>query len=189
MLLLYLGREIVNGIEIHIGKLMNIRVGIARDCKVCDHHRPISTLLQGMDSVNLQTLQPERSDYERSDICPIAAASCIVENIVAYEVARALVDYYMPRLEAWLGAVGPYIDVMLFGDDLGGQNGPLMSPDMYRRYYKPWHSVLWKRAKELAPHVLTHRIIINPQTRLRGRTPQEVVMDVVDQVPVPVETL
>jgi len=43
--------------------------------------------------------------------------------------------------------------------------------------------------KELAPVVLTHRIIINPQTRLRGRTPQEVVMDVVDQVPVPVETL
>jgi MoxR-like ATPase len=43
--------------------------------------------------------------------------------------------------------------------------------------------------KALAPHVLTHRIIINPQTRLRGRTPQEVVMEVVDQVPVPVETL
>jgi MoxR-like ATPase len=43
--------------------------------------------------------------------------------------------------------------------------------------------------KALAPYVLTHRIIINPQTRLRGRTPQEVVMDVVDQVPVPVETL
>jgi MoxR-like ATPase len=43
--------------------------------------------------------------------------------------------------------------------------------------------------KALAPHVLTHRIIINPQTRLRGRTSEEVVMDVVDQVPVPVETL
>jgi len=43
--------------------------------------------------------------------------------------------------------------------------------------------------KELAPVVLTHRIIINPQTRLRGRTSQEVVMEVVDQVPVPVETL
>ena len=43
--------------------------------------------------------------------------------------------------------------------------------------------------KVLAPHVLTHRIIISPQTRLRGRTPQEVVMDVVDQVAVPVETL
>jgi MoxR-like ATPase len=49
--------------------------------------------------------------------------------------------------------------------------------------------VLPDDVKALAPHVLTHRIIINPQTRLRGRTPQEVVMDVVEQVPVPVETL
>jgi uroporphyrinogen decarboxylase len=71
-------------------------------------------------------------------------------------LSQALCDFYVPRLEAWLGAVGPYIDVMLFGDDLGGQNGPLMSPDMYRRYYKPWHSTLWKRAKELAPHVNIH---------------------------------
>jgi hypothetical protein len=37
--------------------------------------------------------------------------------------------------------------------------------------------------------VLTHRIIISPQTRLRGRTPEEVIVEVVDQVPVPVETL
>jgi len=43
--------------------------------------------------------------------------------------------------------------------------------------------------KVLAPHVLTHRVIINSQTRLRGRTTEEVVMEVVDQVPVPVETL
>jgi MoxR-like ATPase len=43
--------------------------------------------------------------------------------------------------------------------------------------------------KELAPYVLTHRVIINSQTRLRGRTTEEVIMDVVDQVPVPVETL
>jgi MoxR-like ATPase len=43
--------------------------------------------------------------------------------------------------------------------------------------------------KVLAPYVLTHRVIINSQTRLRGRTTEEVVMEVVDQVPVPVETL
>lgn len=43
--------------------------------------------------------------------------------------------------------------------------------------------------KTLAPHVLTHRIIISSQTRLRGRTTEEVVMEVVEQVPVPVETL
>jgi uroporphyrinogen decarboxylase len=71
-------------------------------------------------------------------------------------LSQALVDFYMPRLEKWLGAVGPYIDVILFGDDLGSQGGPQMAPEMYREYYKPWHSKLWKRVKELAPHVNVH---------------------------------
>jgi MoxR-like ATPase len=42
--------------------------------------------------------------------------------------------------------------------------------------------------KSLAPHVLTHRILISPQTRLRGRKPEEVVAAIVNTVPVPVET-
>jgi MoxR-like ATPase len=41
--------------------------------------------------------------------------------------------------------------------------------------------------KYLAPSVLTHRIIIHPQTRLRGRTPEQVITEIVDSVPVPVE--
>jgi MoxR-like ATPase len=41
--------------------------------------------------------------------------------------------------------------------------------------------------KQLAPTVLTHRIIISPQTRLRGRRPEEIMMEVVNTVPVPVE--
>ncbi len=71
-------------------------------------------------------------------------------------LSQALVDFYMPRLEKWLDAVGPYIDVILFGDDLGSQGGPQMAPEMYREYYKPWHNKLWKRVKELAPHVNVH---------------------------------
>ena len=71
-------------------------------------------------------------------------------------LSDALCSAYMPRLEKWLEAVGEHIDIMLFGDDLGGQGGPLMSPEMYRRYYKPWHTKLWSRAKELAPHVNIH---------------------------------
>lgn len=38
----------------------------------------------------------------------------------------------------------------------------------------------------LAPAVLTHRIHIRPQTRLRGRTPEEVIAEIADSVPVPV---
>ncbi|MCC6458081.1 MAG: MoxR family ATPase [Caldilineaceae bacterium] len=38
----------------------------------------------------------------------------------------------------------------------------------------------------LCPALLTHRIHISPQTRLRGRTPQQIVTDITEQVPVPV---
>ncbi len=48
--------------------------------------------------------------------------------------------------------------------------------------------VLPDDVKYLAPYVLTHRIQIDPQTRLRGRRPEDVVIDLVDTIPVPVET-
>ena len=66
------------------------------------------------------------------------------------QLSEALCDLHMDTLEKWLRAVGPYIDVILFGDDLGGQTGPLIGPDTYREYYKPFHKKLWNRAKELA---------------------------------------
>ncbi|MBU0637467.1 MAG: chorismate synthase [Planctomycetes bacterium] len=56
--------------------------------------KPISTLARGMDSVNLATLQTERSDYERSDICAVPAASVVAENVVAFEIARAWMDKF-----------------------------------------------------------------------------------------------
>ncbi|NOR15560.1 MAG: methyltransferase, partial [Candidatus Aminicenantes bacterium] len=65
-------------------------------------------------------------------------------------LSEELSSIHIKNLEKWLSAVGPHIDIILFGDDLGGQNGPLLSPDMYRRYYKPFHHKMWTRAKELA---------------------------------------
>jgi MoxR-like ATPase len=40
--------------------------------------------------------------------------------------------------------------------------------------------------KFIAPYVLTHRIMVSSQMRLRGRTPEEALADIVDAVPVPV---
>jgi MoxR-like ATPase len=42
--------------------------------------------------------------------------------------------------------------------------------------------------KTLAPHVLTHRLMISPQAQLRGRQPSELVDDIVGTVAVPVES-
>jgi MoxR-like ATPase len=49
--------------------------------------------------------------------------------------------------------------------------------------------VLPDDVKLLAPYVLTHRILISPATRLRGRQLGDVLMDVIETVPVPVEKL
>jgi len=65
-------------------------------------------------------------------------------------LSEQLTALYLNKLENWLGAVGDHIDIILFGDDLGSNLGPLISPEMYRRYYKPYHKALWARAKELA---------------------------------------
>ena len=43
--------------------------------------------------------------------------------------------------------------------------------------------------KFLAPAVLTHRVLISPQTRLRGRTPEAIIDEVVTSVPAPVATI
>jgi chorismate synthase len=56
--------------------------------------KPISTLLRGMPSIDLNTKRPEQSDYERSDVCAVSAASVVMENVVAFEIARAALDKF-----------------------------------------------------------------------------------------------
>jgi len=61
-------------------------------------------------------------------------AAALVEKLAA----AALAD-----LEHYLQAVGKYVHVIGFGDDLGVQAGPQISPDMYRRLVKPHHQRLY----------------------------------------------
>ncbi len=61
-----------------------------------------------------------------------------------------LMEIHLANLERFLAAVGDHIDIILFGDDLGMQTGPMMSPSMYCEFFKPRHKLLWNRAKELA---------------------------------------
>jgi len=56
--------------------------------------KPISTLRKPLDSVNLRTKQSESAAYERSDVCAVSACSVIIENVVAFSMAAALVDKF-----------------------------------------------------------------------------------------------
>jgi uroporphyrinogen decarboxylase len=77
--------------------------------------------------------------------------------ILAAEPARAeafmdrAVEMHLQNLGRFMAAAGDSIDVVLFGDDLGMQTGPQISPEMYSRLFKPRHRLLWETAKKLAP--------------------------------------
>jgi chorismate synthase len=56
--------------------------------------KPISTLLRGMPSVDLRTHEATRSDYERSDVCAVSAASVVMEHVVGFEIAAAVMEKF-----------------------------------------------------------------------------------------------
>jgi len=72
-------------------------------------------------------------------------------------LAEALLDRlaesYLENLAKYLGAVGDFIQLIQMGDDLGTQNGPQLSPEMYRRIIKPRHKRIYRFVRENYPRV------------------------------------
>ena len=54
-----------------------------------------------------------------------------------------LVEGNMKFLDRVLKGVGEYVDLLQFGDDLGLQNGPFMSPDVFKEIFKPRYKKMW----------------------------------------------
>ncbi len=61
-----------------------------------------------------------------------------------------LLDLHLDNLRKYLSAVGPFIDIVLFGDDLGMQTCPQISPRMYMEFIQPREKLMWETAKKLA---------------------------------------
>jgi chorismate synthase len=56
--------------------------------------KPISTLGKPLKSIDLNTKQTAEAGWERSDISAISAASVVMENVIAFEVARAFLEKF-----------------------------------------------------------------------------------------------
>ncbi len=54
----------------------------------------------------------------------------------------ALMVRHLKTLENVCNAVGDVVDILRFGDDLGMDTGPFMSPATYRKLFKPRHTIL-----------------------------------------------
>lgn len=62
-------------------------------------------------------------------------------------LARALMDTlaesHMEEFTHYIEVLGPYLDIVTVADDLGAQQGPQLSPDMFRRLVKPYLGKLY----------------------------------------------
>lgn len=56
--------------------------------------KPIPTLYKPLQSVDIDTKEPFTAQVERSDACAVPAACVVLENVVAFEIAKAFLDKF-----------------------------------------------------------------------------------------------
>lgn len=54
----------------------------------------------------------------------------------------ALMEIHLANLDKVCQAIGDVVDILRFGDDLGMDSGPFMSPEIYKKLFKPRHRQL-----------------------------------------------
>jgi chorismate synthase len=71
--------------------------------------KPIPTLYKPLQSVDIETKEPFSASIERSDSCAVPAAAVVAENVVAWELASAIIDqFYADRFDALKESVDRY---------------------------------------------------------------------------------
>jgi uroporphyrinogen decarboxylase len=120
----------------------------------------------------------------------------LIENPRKVEaVLDKLTAMHLENLEKLLDAVEGYVQIIQMGDDLGTQLAPQVSPQMYRRFFKPRHRLIYERVRrrqgihlflhscgaiaDLLPDLIEIGVeIINPvQTSARGMEPEKLKRD------------
>jgi len=65
----------------------------------------------------------------------------MIDMVAQPEFCEALIDrtmkYWLDYFKVFCKEVGDVVDVIMIGDDLAGQSGPLFNPEFYRRVVKP----------------------------------------------------
>ncbi len=56
--------------------------------------KPIPTLYKPLQSVDIETKEPFAASIERSDSCAVPAAAVVAENVIAWELATAIVEQF-----------------------------------------------------------------------------------------------
>ncbi len=87
-------------------------------------------------------------------------AEWLEDLLLRTSFVEALLDRYVglwiEAMNRVLSECAGGIDVVLFGDDIGTQSGPLFRPELYRRFIKPYHRRMVETVKRHGMYVLYH---------------------------------
>jgi uroporphyrinogen decarboxylase len=72
------------------------------------------------------------------------------------EMSERVAEYWIETTKRALTEAAEFIDVVMFGDDVGTQNTPVMRPEMYRQFIKPLHRRMVESVKAFGKPVLYH---------------------------------
>jgi uroporphyrinogen decarboxylase len=71
----------------------------------------------------------------------------IVNKRFSEKLLDRLLAFWLDFFEDFLDSVGKYVHVVTLGDDLGGQESPLVAPDLYREILRPRQKELFQFIK------------------------------------------
>jgi len=79
----------------------------------------------------------------------------LIDFMVHKDFAHALLSKVLAvrkrNAELYLREAGEHLDIFQIGDDIATQEGPAMSPELYREMLKPYHAELFQYIKERTP--------------------------------------
>ena len=115
-------------------------VGLAEEARNLHENTPYAV-------VALSGLQPHEM------ICLLRGMDTWLMDLVsdldfAHALLRKVTDLMIAGATALLKEAGPYIDVIVAGDDLGTDVGLMMSPQTYRKVLKPYHAEMLAAIKK-----------------------------------------
>jgi uroporphyrinogen decarboxylase len=125
----------------------------------------------------------------------LGRGGAFVEDLIG-----GIVETQFSNLSLYLEAVGKYVQIIQFGDDLGMQDRPIMSRGMYQKYLMPGHQKLFQHVHQnsncsvflhscgsiypLIPDLIAAGVdILNPvQTSAKNMDPVQLKTDFGDQI-------
>ena len=76
----------------------------------------------------------------------------LIDLTLRKQIAEAIIEHMMEvlmyNLKKYVSALKDYVQIIGFGDDLGTQAGPQISPKVYREMLKPYHEELFQYVRK-----------------------------------------